>query len=243
MFEKQEMQDFLETQGIPFKDGKIELPTWCRRVKIDVGLSGNSPQSKLWLDKDKKLLVFGFEPLKENIEMIITQSSPWPIKLDSSMIGERIYIIQSALGSTKHGSTTKFYATENDTGCSSMYKPSSFKVKYETEVPLWSLSHFLDCFPFDNISRIDFLKTDCQGADLEVLKGAEKYLEKICIITSEPEETHYIGAKNSDVDLSNFLKKRDFTLVNVPTTTDPTFFNKKYIKEIQENKITCNQIR
>ena len=37
------------------------------KIKIDIGLSYNVPQSKVWLDHDQNLMVIGFEPNPENI--------------------------------------------------------------------------------------------------------------------------------------------------------------------------------
>ena len=225
------MKTFLQNQGIPFVGDKIKLPDWCKKVKIDIGLSGNAPHTKLWTDEEKDLLVFGFEPLPENIEMIKKSQSKWPIRLNPNLINDRVYIIQTALGNVENESTAKFYATEIDTGCSSLYKPSQFKIKYEIDVPVWSLHHFLELFPFDKIERIDYMKTDCQGSDLDILKGSKDYINKIAIITSEAEEGHYIGAKNGVKDIDNYLKKHGFTMVRTDNANDPTFYNEKYIDD------------
>ena len=52
------------------KNNMVELPKGINRIKIDIGLSFNAPVSFEWLEKDPKLVVFGFEPNVENIKII-----------------------------------------------------------------------------------------------------------------------------------------------------------------------------
>lgn len=234
------MKEFLIQSGVQFDGNFIRIPSWCKRVKIDCGLSGNAPQSKVWLDSEDDLLIFGFEPVPENINMIKTASSPWPIKLNPKDINNRIYIIPCALGNVDNGSVISFNVTENDTGCSSMFEPSSFKIKQKVNVPIWSLKHFFQLFPFHIIPYIDFIKTDCQGADLDILKGAKEYINKIAIITIEAEDSQYKKTDNGLKSITNYLN--NFNRVYINTTDDPTFYNKQLLNEITNNNIICYQI-
>ena len=43
------------------KTGQIELPRAVRRVKIDVGLAFNAPNSQIWLDRDRARVAGGGE--------------------------------------------------------------------------------------------------------------------------------------------------------------------------------------
>lgn|GEM_PF-1614057 len=65
----------------------------------------------------------------------------------------------------------------------------------------------------DNIvkdwDRIDFCKIDVQGAELEVLEGAEEMLRKTRNIVVE---THYFGEKALYPKVSAFLRKRGFSV-------------------------------
>ena len=55
------MKEILLRSGIELDaNGFIKIPTWVKRVKIDVGLSDGAPQSAKWLEDEKDLLVFGF---------------------------------------------------------------------------------------------------------------------------------------------------------------------------------------
>jgi len=70
----------------------------------------------------------------------------------------------------------------------------------------------VDCETLDNIckelgvSRIDFLKIDVEGAELEVLKGAEESLK---ITRNIAMELHYEG---EDEEVRRFLEERGFTV-------------------------------
>ena len=58
---------------IEFKNHKIKLPKWCKRIKIDIGLSDNAPQTRIWLENQSDLIVFGFEPVKDNYKKILKE--------------------------------------------------------------------------------------------------------------------------------------------------------------------------
>jgi hypothetical protein len=45
---------------------------YCKRIKIDIGLSCHAPQTKIWLDNQADLIVFGFEPVKDNFDKIMS---------------------------------------------------------------------------------------------------------------------------------------------------------------------------
>ena len=58
------MRDFIQEYCHIFEGQKIKIPAGFSRIKIDVGLSSNAPQSEMWLRRDPDLLVFGFLPSK-----------------------------------------------------------------------------------------------------------------------------------------------------------------------------------
>jgi hypothetical protein len=55
------------------------------------------------------------------------------------------------------------------------------------KVPVYSLKHFFDIFPWDKYEYIEFIKIDTQGSDLDVVKGAGEYIKKVVYITIEAE--------------------------------------------------------
>ena len=231
------MEDYILASGLELQKGKIKLPHTIKRVKIDVGLSGNAPQAEIWTEHDKDLLVVGFEPLTQNRNMIEQFSSPWPIKLNPDKLGKTVFIIPVALSSKKSDFQMKMHITDGDAGSSSLLVPKGLKHSFFEYVPVYTLENFLCYFPFDKIKNIEHLKIDAQGMDLEILIGAGTYISNFNYITAELDQL-YEGTKNSHFLLRFFLLRHGFIKIGFFTTIilkkvfkhhifvdDPTFFN------------------
>jgi len=235
------MRKLLESAGIEFLNDKIKLPNNCTSVRIDVGLSVNAPQSQVWLSRDEKLHVFGFEPVSANRNKIRKGDSPWPVNLNPDYIGKRIHIVPCALLEKPNPNGMSIYVTKKDPGCSSVLKPNTFEVDYIEKVDVECLETFLDLFPFDLVPYIDHLKIDVQGADIQVLEGAGNYLESFMAITAEVDTNEYENTRNSLKAIENLLSPFGFKLVKRSFTgrimrrlkgininvecDDPTFIN------------------
>jgi len=251
------MKDFLIESGIEFdSSGKIKIPAWVKRVKLDIGLSDGAPQAAKWLEQESDLLVFGFEPNNNNIKNIRSRNSEWSTTLHPKHINKRFYLIECALANVQDMFQKKFYYTKLDPGCSSLLKPKEFEISEEVSVQTWSLNHFFDLFPFETIPFIDFIKTDCQGSDIDVLKGCSRYLNKIAIYTCEADDTRYHESTNTIQNLSNEFSKHNFFLyknymkkttkflrprLKYIDTEDPTFVNRSLREEIEKYKIKAYQ--
>jgi FkbM family methyltransferase len=217
------------------------IPNDMTHIKIDIGLSYTAPNSNVWISNESNLFVIGFEPNPEAIECITD-----PIKnaeknkrffpeFPSEYIGSRFLLIPFALSNIDEPSTMNFYATELDIGTSSLHKPSdnhgAILGNYKTiDVPVYSLKHFFDIFPFERFEYIDYIKIDAQGSDLDILKGAGDYLkEKVVYITAEPEHQQYINTQhNTSENIEQYLISQNFIRVFNKNTSDPTFLNMKY---------------
>jgi FkbM family methyltransferase len=220
-------------------DSSFIFPENIKKIKIDIGLSYNAPQSQVWLENDPDLFVFGFEPNPECIESFQNgniqkkdQCHGTPIKQE--YLETRFKLIPVALGNVNSPTTMDFYQMKNDCGTSSLYCPSDSSigpVKQIVKVPVYSLKHFFDCFPWDKFEYIEYIKIDAQGSDLDILIGAGDYLkERVVYITAEPEYTSYSNCSHNNTNsISNYLKNQDFERIEHPNTTDPTFINKKFI--------------
>jgi len=85
---------------------------------------------------------------------------------------DRVLVAPVALGREIKEST--FFVVEGrDTGCNSLRRPEVNERTREIGVPVTSLDTFL---AQRNIARVDFIKMDVEGAELEVLWGAEDLL-------------------------------------------------------------------
>ena len=207
------MQKLIEASGIEILDGRIVLPKYCKTVRLDVGLSVNAPQSAIWLSRDTTLHVFGFEPVSENRKTILRGDAPWPVNLNPDLIGKRINIIPCALMEKSAPDGLDIFVTKKDPGCSSLLRPKSFEIDYTERIAVGTLNDFLEHFPFNVVPYISHLKIDVQGADIQVIEGGIKFLDRIMSITSEVDTTEYEETRNSTHALSKMLKPYGFILL------------------------------
>ncbi len=215
-----------------------QIPPGIQRIKIDVGLSYGAPQSQIWLNHDKDLFVFGFEPNQDNIDCIkagnIQKKHPAHGTPLSDENANRFIVIPVALGGqSDNGSTMDFYQMKNDSGTSSLKKPidpSIGPIQSIIQVPVWSLKHFFDHFPWERFPLIEYLKIDAQGYDLDILKGAGDYLrERVIWVTAEPEWAPYENCgHNTSANIRIYMESQGFEFVHHPNTSDPTFVNTAY---------------
>jgi FkbM family methyltransferase len=160
-------------------EGVLNVPEGISHIKLDIGLSTNAPNSKLWLDTLKDRLVVGFEPCPFNIEIL---------KKRGFMEYKNFFLIETALDNIEEPHYDKFYVTDTDTGCSSLYKPTGYlkyKIDRVIEVPVISLKCFLEIIPWNRFPFIEHIKIDTQGKDLSILKSIEGYLDKVAFINTE----------------------------------------------------------
>ena len=92
-----------------------------------------------------------------------------------------------------------------------------------------------------NITEIDFMHIDVQGAELMVLEGASNFIEKIKLIWMEVEAVELYKNQPLKNDVESFMKKNNF--VNVIDTVngyagDQLYVNLKYFtqNEIKNRK-------
>jgi FkbM family methyltransferase len=135
------------------------------------------------------------------------------IKLNKiAKVGLKFY--PYALGSKEE--KRKLYET-NHPMCSSLYEPnekllklfnnlSVAYLKKITEVNTISLDTFVKR---EKIESIDFIKMDIQGAELDVLKGAEKSLENVLTIVSEVEFLPIYNDQPLFGDVCTFLSSKN----------------------------------
>lgn len=226
----------LQDSHITLVNSKILIPESIKHVKLDVGLSYGAPISQQWLSREDNLMVFGFEPNPEAVECIRSPTNSKKHEchgdiLEHKYLDKQCFILPVAL-SAETEQTKPFYITTVDEGCSSFYKPSGvlFDVEKIIQVPVITLADFLSVFPFDQIPYIEYLKIDAQGADLDILRGAGDYLEKIVFITAESSVGNlYLDVKDNDVNkVDEYMKEQGFFRVLHPNTGDPTYLNYRY---------------
>lgn len=147
--------------------------------------------------------IIGFETDKELCEKLNKESSN-SYKFFYQALGEK-------------NEKRKFYNTI-DPMCSSLYQPNDkllekyqnlemAKLKNISEVHTVSLDNF--CL-YNVIEKIDLIKIDIQGGELDVFKGAEKILKDTLFIVSEAQLFPFYINQPLFGDIHNFLIKKDF---------------------------------
>ncbi|MGN6605061.1 MAG: FkbM family methyltransferase [Ginsengibacter sp.] len=164
-------------------------------------------------------VIYAFEPLPENINLIRNNFINYQVK-NASFYNKAI--------SSKNG-FTDFYVSsgqpENapnsdwDYGnkSSSLLQPdkhlemASF-IKFETKIKVETITLKLFCKE-NNISSIDFLHMDVQGAELMVLEGAQDFISSIKVIWLEVSKIEFYKQQPLVGDIKKFMKDHNFFLL------------------------------
>ena len=146
--------------------------------------------------------IIGFEIEKEVCEKMNSQAK------------DGIKYYPYALG--KDNEKRKFYVTDSPM-CSSLYKPNAeiiklynnlevASLKKEIEIDTISLDYFVDKH---DVGKVDFIKIDVQGAELDVFKGGSKTLENVLKIVCEVEFIHLYENQPLFGDVFDYLSKHN----------------------------------
>lgn len=220
-------------------DGKIFIPPWCNKVKLDVGLSMNAPNSERWLQNEDDLIVFGFEPGNIAYDLLVNKYTervslfPQYVHMKSERILKTFFPIKCALSNTEPKKQT-FYNTNGDPGVSSLFVPKNVSINNTEEVLVISLNNFFDLFPWEQIPYIDQLKIDAQGSDFDILMGCDKYLDKIVYVTVEDHIWNdYLGKEDDYHRFESFLC--DFNFKKIQTINgNSTYLNNLYANTVDK---------
>jgi len=170
-------------------------------IVIDAG--ANQGQMALRLKQEfPKCMIHSFEPSPTTFEMLKQNVSCHP----------SIYVWNAGLGAS---SGKQMFLENTHSDMSSFLTPSAStwgKVHKHTEVDVRTLDEF--CAE-QGIDRIDILKSDTQGYDLEVLKGANKMMYEGRVNLVYVEVTFYEMYKGAPTfgDLCRYLDPLSFRLV------------------------------
>jgi FkbM family methyltransferase len=202
---------YIQEAGLEIQaEGTVVFPGWVKRIKIDVGLSYSASNSIEWIREDPNLMVFGFEPHKESCEALRKLISK---QGDSEALERQLVILPVALGS--YVGTAQLHVTADDSASSSLLAPKRMAQLKSVTVPVFTLVDLLQSIPWNRFARIDYLKLDCQGLDLEILKSTgREWIKKIAIVTAEPEDEQYKNSTNGIRALKEFMKSSDFIYFN-----------------------------
>jgi FkbM family methyltransferase len=178
------------------------------KLRFDIGLSTNMPNSINWLSSDNDVFVIGIEPHPNNFRSCEEYLNNSPFK-------GRCYLIEAAVDNVQSPTQKVFYglggpATGYDSGTSSLRKPKGRFVNSIDEVynvDVIPLRYILDNIQYD---YINLLKTDTQGNDLNVLKSLNNHLNRVYDIYAEYDESNDYEGGNTGDELDQFLFQNNF---------------------------------
>ena len=241
------LEFFVKESGATVINGKISVPDFVSSIKIDIGLSGNAPQSKVWIDANPNVVIFGFEPLSMNIKMISEGSSPWPVRLNPETVGRNIYLLPVALSSKSLNHKVKMKITDMDSGSSSLLDSTNLSQSTYEYVSVYKLDDFETLIDLERFKFIEYVKIDAQGMDFEIIRGAKKLLRKICFLTVEL-DFNYVGTTNNALKVNLFMAMRGFLKVGRISSylisklysckievDDPTYMNLRLLHKVNKN--------
>ena len=239
---------------------KFNFPKNCKKLKIDIGTGPTAPNAAFWINSCKNTAVLLFEADHKNYKNLITGKDTDFYNDEYKLVGLSKIILNGKIVKKKinaariksfnfavsnyTGNKKFYYCNESLKGNSSLLKPKR-KLGYEflksKVVRVEKLKKILKKINFKQFKYISFLKIDTQGNDLNVLKSAGIYLNKVLFIQTEycTEGQYYgeINQKNQLKSFENFLKKYNFRLYYF-TKVDAYFVNLNFYKYIIKNNIT-----
>ena len=141
------------------------------------------------------------EKIKQQRNLIVSQLNK---------IGNTFFMIECAL-SQGNPRYLDFYCTSDDSGTSSIFKPSYFAVLEKIKVPTITLKDFFDLFPWDRFEYIEHLKIDAQASDYDIIKGAGDYLrEKVLYLSVETNTGDQYESQENPLEMKEYIESCGF---------------------------------
>lgn len=221
--------------------GLFDIPAHIKNIRFDIGLSWCAPNSGMWLKNDSSIFVIGVEANKYAAESIkqhgflIQQENNLQIPFNTQ--ANNYALLNVALDNVENLTKKPFYHMKGDVGVSSLLKPTEalgYNVLELDDVDVLSLSMLMDKIDWDRFEYIELVKIDTQGKDLDIIKSAKNYLDKIVFLNCEINTfNHYENNVAPDeyhtyLESMGFEKVLDNSVVN-GEVVDVTYINKKYI--------------
>ncbi|MEM3485862.1 MAG: FkbM family methyltransferase [Candidatus Methanomethyliaceae archaeon] len=143
--------------------------------------------------------VIAFEPSPRELRRL-----KWNLLLNRCC---NVHIVPYALGSNE-GTAELFVCLGQETGCNSLRPPAVNEPVSKIRVPITTVDHYLERIGVD---KVDFMKLDVEGAELEVLRGAVQLLEGTRpLILCELADLRTEPWGYSSIQIYDFLRSRGY---------------------------------
>ena len=208
------------------------------RLRLDVGLSHNAPNSAYWLKhEDQKLLVVGFEPNKGSFERV--RRRIWSTNVRPRIRrfrSDRFLPINCAISDVSERTVSRLHEMAGDPGTSSLLVPTDVLTKkfgytlhrvaeVQTVSIDWFLTRFTELCEFE----CELLKVDTQGHDLQVLKSAGGWLSKFAVLQVETVVFGQYENAPAESEIVSWLSSKGFVMARRTVVegygTDAIFLN------------------
>lgn len=196
----------------------MRLPYEYVRIRIDIGLSHNAPNSLNWLNKSKDLLVVGIEANKYNIRELNRKiNNEWNDGKNNA--AERFTLLYCAIDNSPTPTYAEFNHVTGDSGTSSLLSPTTelleknlYKVRETSMVPIVPLHEILSIVDWDRFGYVEVCKVDTQGKDLDVLKSAKDFIKKIAIVIAEVNTWGQYENAGTENEITTYMIENGFVI-------------------------------
>jgi hypothetical protein len=220
------------------ENGKFIIPSNIKNIRLDIGLSYCAPNSTIWLNENPNTFVIGVEANKYAANTIMTNGFiAHQMNLSLQYPHPNFILLNIALDDVDTKTTKPFYHMSSDVGVSSLLKPTNElgdSILELSDVDVYSLSYILEKIDWDRFEYIELVKVDTQGKDLDIIKSAGKYLDKIVYLNCEINTFNHYENNPKPNEYNTYLFDNGFqsvldnSFVN-DEVVDRTYINKKYI--------------
>lgn len=210
----------------------IEIPKHINRIKIDIGLSHDAPNSCMWVINQPDTFVIGIEPNKHGVQSLLKNG----LRHRNYIVpfnNQNFCLINAAIDDVDSIQRKPFYHT-TEIGCSSLLKPVKgfeYKVNDNSEVTVMPLSKVFEEINWDRFEYVDMLKIDAQGKDLDILKSAGKWLNKCVYIHCETNCSKYYEGAPLEEEYDLYLESAGFKFVMNASFVDGEVVDKLWVNK------------
>jgi 2-O-methyltransferase len=165
-------------------------------------------------------VIYAFEPLPANYERIREHIKKYECTNISIVtgalggeVGEADFYVSSGAPPEKENDENWDFGNKS----SSLYKPDQALVetpwlKFDTciKVPVDTLENFCK---ENSVEKVDFIHLDVQGAELDVLRGAGRFLDNVSLVWMEVEAVALYENQPLKSEVEEFMHENGFILV------------------------------